>query len=104
MHHTEMILTSAPDKTGKRDKLGIISHISPLKPPSHSDKDHKDRTALLKLDKRSENGTKCKKKHKFQVCSTFLLHSCQDVTASNTSQLCFVARLIMHAPRPLRSF
>ena len=46
MHHTEVILTSAPDKTGKRDNLGIISHISPLKPPSHSDKDHKDRTAL----------------------------------------------------------
>ena len=73
-----------------------------LRPPSHSDKDHKDRTAFLKRDKRRENGTKCRKKHSFQVCSTSLLRSCQDVTASNTFQLRFVPRLITHSPRPLR--
>ena len=73
-----------------------------LKRPSHSDKDHKDRTAFLKLYKHRENGTKCRKKHNYQVCSTSLLRSCQTVTASNTSQLRFVARLITHSPRPLR--
>ena len=73
-----------------------------LKPPSHSDKDHKDRTTFLKRDKHRENGTKCRKKHSFQVCSTSLLRSCQDVTASNTSQQRFVPRLITHSPRSLR--
>ena len=71
-------------------------------PPSHSDKDHKDCTAFLKLDKHRENGTKCRKKHNYQVCSTSLLRSCQDATASITSKLRIVARLITHAPRPLR--
>ena len=64
-------------------------------------KDHKHRTTFLKLYKRRENGTKCKKEHSFQVCSTSLLRSCQDVTASNTSQLRFVPRLITHSPRHL---
>ena len=63
----------------------FINHVAHVKPPSHSDKDHKDRTTFLKRDKRRENWTKCRKKHSFQVCSTSLLRSCQDVTASNKS-------------------
>ena len=55
--------------------------------PSHSGKDHKDRSAFLKLDMRRENGAKCWEKRTFQVCSTSLLCPCQNVTASNTSQL-----------------
>ena len=73
-----------------------------VKPPSHSDKDYKDLTAFLKLDKRRENGMKCSKNHSFQVGSTSSPSSCKDVTASNTSQLSFVAHLIKCAPRPLR--
>ena len=82
--------------------LKMIFNAIYVKPPSHSDKDHKDRTTFVKRDKRRENGTKCSKKHSFQVCSTSLLRSCQDVTASYTSQLRFVPRLIPHSPRPLR--
>ena len=32
-----------------------------IKPPSHSHKDYKDRTAFLKLEKHWENGMKCSK-------------------------------------------
>ena len=51
--------------------VSLLSKVS-----SHSDKDHKDRTTFLKLDKRRENETKCRKKHNFQVCSTSLIRSC----------------------------
>ena len=64
--------------------LRYVLCFTEVKPPSHSDKDHKDRTASLELDRRRENGTKCRKKHNFQVCSTSLVRPCQDVTASNT--------------------
>ena len=41
---------------------------------------------------------KCWEKYSFQVGSTSSLR--QDVKASNTSELNFVARLIKYAPRP----
>ena len=71
------------------------------KSPSHSDKDNNDRTALLTWQTQGERD-EMQEKHNFQVCSTSLLRSCQDVTASNTFKLRFVARLITHSPRPLR--
>ena len=36
-----------------------------IKPPSHSDKNYKGRTAFLKLDKGRENGMKCSKTTQF---------------------------------------
>ena len=74
------------------------------KAPSYSDKDYKDSAAFIKLDKRRENGMKCRKKLSSQVGSMSLLHPCQDVAATSTSQLSFVARLIKHAPRLLRVY
>ena len=50
----------------------VMNHLtvdfltSLLRPPSHSDKDHKDRTTFLKRDKRRENGTKCRKNTVFK--------------------------------------
>ena len=50
---------SASDGAQTRDRQIV-------RPPSHSDKDHKDRTTFLKRDKRRENGTKCRKNTVFK--------------------------------------
>ena len=60
----------------------ILIYDYALKPSSHLDKDHKDRTAFLKLDKCRENGTKCRKKTQFSslfYVLTTLLPGCHCV-------------------------
>ena len=49
-----------------KDKSWFLSYKALVKPPSHSDKDHKDRTTFLKRDKRREDGTKCRKNTVFK--------------------------------------
>ena len=47
---------------------------------------------------------KCRKKYNAQVGFTDVLRPCQDVNASNASQLSFIARLNNHATHPLRFY
>ena len=59
-----------------------------IKPPSHSDKDHKDRTEFLKLDKAERTGRNAEKK------TQFLSLFCVLTTPRLHVQLRFVACLI----------
>ena len=62
--------------------ISKVSRTASLKPPSHPDKDYKDRNVLLKLDKRRENGMKCSKNTQFLswfYVFTKLLQGCHGV-------------------------